>query len=188
MESEALSWGIVHRGFVHDDHRARDLAATVIVVGNEDLQAAFLGGGGAAPGEIGAVHLFHVVRHRHVVGRVGAESAGVFVAVLRLLAELEPDTAEPVRLRGDSGSPLPCCGLKAEKGREDNGAPRHDESYFSSGKTSSSTSLSSYRFCSSRNFAKRAFLRSAMAGSAARSFISCGSSVRWNSFATLASG
>lgn len=99
---------VIDGGLVHHDDGSYNCAGLVIVVGNGDLQQSFVGRGCGTPGEVGAFRGGMVDGHGHVIGGVGAEAAGIFIAVGGLLPECEPDAAKARgggRVSGDGGGP-----------------------------------------------------------------------------------
>jgi len=83
--------GIVHPFLVVDDGGPGHGTGLVVVVRRHNEQVPFFGCGSAAIDKKGLVHFRSVHRQRDVLGRISTQSAGIFIAVLALLAQGKPD-------------------------------------------------------------------------------------------------
>ncbi len=108
---------IIHIWFLIDDHRFGRQTGFVIVIRDHRQKFSFVRRGGAAVDKKRLVGFFAVNRQRMVFGRVGAESARIFIAILGFLSELKPDALVAVDLCAAGN--LAACGHSEEECNED---------------------------------------------------------------------
>ncbi len=82
---------IIHTFLVMHHMRLMDLSACVIVGTDHGQQVALASLGGASVDKKSAIHRFGIDSQRAMLGRVGAQAAGILGAMHRALAQIKPD-------------------------------------------------------------------------------------------------
>ena len=82
---------VVHLGLVVDDHRFGNRLRFMVEVRDHDQQVPFIFCSRSTVAEKGLVHFGSVNGDGDMVGGVGAQTSGIFIAEFRELAECKPD-------------------------------------------------------------------------------------------------